>query len=390
MKRINICLVSAILATTTLGRAAEPTTTKSSAGVVESDQNFFRENGTRAAWAFSSNVKIRLAEGVEQPTLQEWAIVLGYAHWPLPGHPEIELQGAASTLNGIGNDTILNCGALVRETQADAMRKAMVPKPVASKPLWDWLGHLVTSDNGISPDERRNRLEKLQQELEQIKTAKGVLQTLVDAQPSRNEALTERIKALRAEKERLEMMRSAKEARRMALDMGIGTQQMAVDKVKDSDPVAAELSSVVKLRETEIKLIEAQYKLGTATATDLTAAQAKLAEAKAQLADRQAVVIKTGKGAILDRLADEMALVTVDLTDIRLQMHTIDEELAKLNPAAATTQSLETLVKDGTAPPVAGTLPPLFYELDRKERDLIRQKVILEVDDIEPVADANR
>ena len=96
---------------------------------------------------------------------------------------------------------------------------------------------------------------------------------------------------------------------------------------------------------------------------------------------------KAGKGELLDRMADEMAMVSVDQEELQIQSDAVRRQLQMLNPAVATTQSLEEALKAGLVPPAAGAagLPPLYGELERRERELVREKVVLEVEDVEEV-----
>jgi hypothetical protein len=122
---------------------------------------------------------------------------------------------------------------------------------------------------------------------------------------------------------------------------------------------------------------------GAATTAELGEARAKLADARIKLAERENALAKAGKGEILDRLADEMTMVSVDLTDVRIQLDQIEHKLAQLDPATATTQSLEQVIKDRTVPTSATTLPPLYAQLEHHERDLVKEKVTLQVEDVQ-------
>jgi hypothetical protein len=145
---------------------------------------------------------------------------------------------------------------------------------------------------------------------------------------------------------------------------------------KKADTVAEELREVLKLREQAAKQMNAMNTQGLATPTDLAEAQAKAAEARVRLAEREATAGR--RGEVLERLADEIAMAEVDMADVEIQLMQVAERLEQVNPARATTRALERLLEEGAVP--TGEMPPLDAELIKEERELVREKVVLQVE----------
>ncbi|HZZ43094.1 MAG TPA: hypothetical protein VFE58_09160 [Tepidisphaeraceae bacterium] len=257
--------------------------------------------------------------------------------------------------------------------------------------LLEGLHAIVTTDAQLSPAERKATITSVTTELTKVRAMKQALSAMASSQPSQASALSNRINTLQAENQRLSMALSAKEARRQALQNAIAQTRSQIKLDQQTDPVIEQLRTVVKLRDDEVKHLDAMRRAGVATDSEYAEAQAKLAEARVKLAEREASAGKAGKGELLDRLADEMTMTIVDFTDLQIQLDHVRDELHSLNPSSATTQSLEEILKNGTIPQGkdANNLPPLFGQLEERERSLVHEKVILEIDDVEPVAESH-
>jgi hypothetical protein len=139
------------------------------------------------------------------------------------------------------------------------------------------------------------------------------------------------------------------------------------------------MRKLVAMREADLAHQKASLAAGAGN-VHIADAEAALAEAKIRLAERDASLGKAGKGELLDRLTDELTMVSVDATDVEIRLNQVQSELKlysldKMDPA-----NLEQLVKRD---PVLGfsSNNSAAYELRDKLRaeyeDIYRQRFAL-------------
>ncbi|HVT88790.1 MAG TPA: hypothetical protein VHD56_08070 [Tepidisphaeraceae bacterium] len=214
------------------------------------------------------------------------------------------------------------------------------------------------------------------------------LSTLDAAQGNVSALLTERLKQLRETRQKLEMDLVNKESRRRALENAVAEQQKASATERDRDPVLNEMRKLVSLREEELKLKKAQFSTGIIPAAEGSAAEAQLSEAKIRLAEREAALGKAGKGELLDRLTDELVMISVDATDVQLQLAKVKDELATYDPHEMDVKRLDELMKrDSTIFDAGVKTSRLSNEFKNRIRQLQSERFALKTTDVSVTID---
>jgi hypothetical protein len=97
-------------------------------------------------------------------------------------------------------------------------------------------------------------------------------------------------------------------------------------------------------------------------------------------------------GELLDRLSDELAMVTIDLTNLDIQESRIRDQLESYDPATLDEKRLEELMKQD--PYLVGSdqrqSSPLSSQLLRRGEQLRRERFCLVVTDVSPQEQAAR
>src|SRR6185369_6924140 len=104
---------------------------------------------------------------------------------------------------------------------------------------------------------------------------------------------------------------------------------------RDNDVITQELAKILNLRMQELDAHRERItKLRDMNAISEAEVQAQIkqnelaiSEARIRLAERQAQLGKSGKGELVDRLTDELAMVSVDVTDLQIQYDRLRQDL---------------------------------------------------------------
>jgi hypothetical protein len=246
------------------------------------------------------------------------------------------------------------------------------------------LRRLVTSEAQMSAEQRRETLKRLGEEKRVIQQRMNLLDSMVAAQPSPAGVIAERVKALREQEQQLQTKLASLDARQHALAEGLQRERMRAEKQRSDDPISEELQGLVKMRTSEVEKMTRLHQNGSISAAELARSEAELSEAKIRLAERQATLGTAGKGELLDRLADELAMVSIDATELKIRLEQLREMLRQSDPAAMDVKALDAILKED---PAGGTkdgkrLPPLYYELRDQLNELRRQELILKIEDV--------
>jgi hypothetical protein len=185
------------------------------------------------------------------------------------------------------------------------------------------------------------------------------------------------------------MERAAKDARRVALRDGIERLRKEVDQQRTEDQIANELRKLVKLREDDLARVQGLSKANTISHEELARTEAALSEARIRLAERQASLGKAGKGELLDRLSDELAIVSIDLTELEVQMSMASNQLRRYDPANLDSKKLDELLADD--PQLGGKdltkVNALRDDLQQQVIKLRLERFALKVEDVLPVSE---
>jgi len=244
------------------------------------------------------------------------------------------------------------------------------------------LNSLAGKAKGMTPEEIQEKLKAVKARLAQTFEKMQVLSGLAKVQEGWEAQVQRKVQQLQADQLKLELSLSPKEARRAALEKTIAEQKSRVQDEQAKDEISAQLKRIVEEREVELARYKNLEKTQAVGSPEVSQAEAKVAEAKIPLLERQATLAKRGKGELLDRLADELAMVSVDVTEIRLQLKNIEEELRKYDLANARPEDLDRLAQERARVPEPNALPPLYYELEKQRLELMKEIFGLQVADV--------
>jgi hypothetical protein len=113
---------------------------------------------------------------------------------------------------------------------------------------------------------------------------------------------------------RLEL--AGKRARRDAALRKIAEIRDAAVTKAAGDPVAAELEKLVQIRQEEVKRQEELVRAGVANMTSVQATQGNLAEARVRLIERKEKIAELAGGAVLVKLNEELATLSLDTVEL--------------------------------------------------------------------------
>lgn len=246
---------------------------------------------------------------------------------------------------------------------------------------------LARSEPAMSMEARTRRIDEITKTIAGLDTRMSVLGTLVTGQPEAWQRTVDKLKSLREQAQGLQMNMAAQQARRRAIQDVLSKLQKDADQQRREDAISLELEKIVALREKE--LARRKSAPGTFSNADLAQSETDLAEVKIRLLERQAAIGKSGKGELMDRLTDELAMVSINATDLEIQVALIQDQISAMDPTRMTSDALGALIaSDPTLDPDASkTMPPLFYDMDVERYKLRVEWFTLVVEDVTALPD---
>jgi chromosome segregation ATPase len=248
----------------------------------------------------------------------------------------------------------------------------------------DQLKKLATSDGDVKPEQRKARLQEINKQIGVLSTKGQAVQTLLDARGDSAEMIRRRLEQLRTSLQQLDMQMTAKQARRAALQDGVNRQRKQAEAQGQDDAIARELRKLVELREEAMARSKQLRDQGLVAQAEASEPEAKLAEAKIRLAEREAELAKGGKGDVLERMSDELAMVSVDLLELDIQLSRVRDQLNRYNLSVNNPKQLDELLSQ--EPQLGGgdaaALYALQEDLRKQSIQLQRERFALIVEDV--------
>lgn len=183
-----------------------------------------------------------------------------------------------------------------------------------------------------SADQRAARIALIGNELLPILSAQSVLfRAEVKSGINPDALIADRITALRNEIQAVVFGIKAKGIRRTALEMVLAQQQkhdadLGAQSEKQ-DAMVLQLQNLIELRKQQLQRLQEQAKAGLVTPAELDAAQAASAEAQLRLAERTNELHAGGGRELNDRLTQELAMVSVDLTELEMRLKDLSAQM---------------------------------------------------------------
>lgn len=247
----------------------------------------------------------------------------------------------------------------------------------------DRFNDLTKSRPLLAPQALEARLKELDAQRWKLDDQREVAGALLEAQGNARSLLKDKLAQLRSAQQTLKMELSAKEARRKALSEAIQVQKLRVDNEVAGDLLTKELMGLVKAREAAVAIERRRAENGPDRAggeASIISAEAALAEARIRLAERQALLGKSGKGDLIDRLSDELAMISVDATDLQIRAEQVESELRSYDIRAINSDALsqfsqqyQLLLRQN------GDTLPIFNEINKKQAQLALERFKLKV-----------
>src|SRR5262245_2636559 len=250
--------------------------------------------------------------------------------------------------------------------------------------LLDQLRNLATSEGNMRLEQRKARLEEIKKQVSMLSTKEQAVLTLLNARGDSSEMIRKRIEQLRASLQQLDMQMTAKQARRAALQQGVAQQRKQAEAQGQDDAVARELRKLVELRGDAMARTKQLRDQGMVAQAEAREPEAALLEAKIRLAEREAELAKAGKGDVLERMADELAMVSVDLMELDIQLSRVRDQLNRYNVSVNNPKQLDELLAQ--EPQLGGgdaaALIALQEDLRKQSIQLQRERFALIVEDV--------
>jgi|GEM_PF-6984536 len=210
-----------------------------------------------------------------------------------------------------------------------------------------------------TPDQRAERIAAISNEL----SLYGAQETLGQAERKAGSdsvtLIAGRITALRNQIQTVGFDLKAKEIRRTALEMAMAQRQKrdtdAGAIAEKDDAIVSQLRQLVDLHKQQLQTMESQFKSGTAGRGDLEASQSALVEAEIRLAERINELHGSGNSELISRLTDELALASVDLTELNLRLHDLTDQLDLYEKAGTDSTAMTELMH--AVPELAEMMP---------------------------------
>lgn len=257
--------------------------------------------------------------------------------------------------------------------------------PATAAAAVDRVTKLVAQGAPMPKEARRAQAEALRREREAIRGKQSILNALVRGQAkTRREGLNARLAQLDVERERLEIDLAAANARSRAMQKQMDQIQAEAENRARNDPIQEQLQRLLKLRMEELKRAKDLHAQGSTSASEVSAVEGRVADAEIQLLTRREQVIHGDeKGDLIARLANELAMIQIDRAEKEERLNYILQRLPQLDPKTLDEKTLDEIAeKYPTLVGADGDLPPLYYELEKRQAELLKKELGLLVSDV--------
>lgn len=208
--------------------------------------------------------------------------------------------------------------------------------------LYERVGHATDYFQRAEQD-----LKTLQYEQQDLLKAAGRYQL-------RREPLLQEMRNLQRQREELERDMVGRRARREALAEQIAKTAQAVQEQSGRNPIVAELSRIVELRERELQRIRQLYEKSAASTDDMAAAEEPLAHARAEVARAREEAAHMAGGGQLDDLNGQLINMTIEMAELEAKLQFVSRQLAQM--------------EEGDLPRLADEYERLELQIDRARR----------------------
>jgi len=242
---------------------------------------------------------------------------------------------------------------------------------------------------GLAPsklpkDERDKRVREIDEKIANIEDKKQLLGTVAaNTAKLGPEILKDRIKAAELERQRLEMDLAAQRVRSDAIAKEIDRIRAQAEEKLQSDAVLKQLREVVKLREEQRARMKQLFDTGSASQAAMAEADEHIMNANIRVTEREEAIRVSTNSSLLERLNTELASNMINRAEMEVRLEWIRRQQPSIDVKDLDEEKLNRLTDEYRAlfrnP---GTLPPLYYQLDKQQAELRVQKLALLVSEV--------
>jgi hypothetical protein len=242
---------------------------------------------------------------------------------------------------------------------------------------------------GLSPsklpkDERDKRVREIDEKIANIEDKKQLLGTVAaNTAKLGPEILKDRIKAAELERQRLEMDLAAQRVRSDAIAKEIDRIRAQAEEKLQADAVLKQLREVVKLREEQRARVKQLFDTGQASQAALAEVDEHVMNANIRVTEREEAIRVSTNSSLLERLNAELASNMINRAEMEVRLEWIRRQQPSIDVKDLDEEKLNRLTDEYRAlfrnP---GTLPPLYYQLDKQQAELRVQKLALLISEV--------
>ncbi len=233
--------------------------------------------------------------------------------------------------------------------------------------------------------ERKAKLDDLAKQFTKVNSEMLLLNSLAASEEKLGrELMSEKMKALELERQRIDMELYAKQERRKALAAQMDEIKTTLSDKVQQDEVLEQLNKIVDARLAGVKRVEELIKNKAASNSEVEEAEGKVAEAKARVAERKELLRQSNGSDILARFTEDMSTVMVDVAELEGRKRYIASQLPDV--ATITEPQLESLLQHTQYLNASNAPPPMKAQLMKKYEDTLYQRGALLLKDVRIVA----
>jgi hypothetical protein len=235
------------------------------------------------------------------------------------------------------------------------------------------------SSQKVPREQRDKRVREIDEQLANLKDKMELLHSIsLNTAQLGPEILKDRIKSAELERQRLEMDLVAQHKRSGAITDQIQRIKKEADMRIDTDPVLKQLREVVPLREEEVKRVQKMFESGQASQSEASAVRDTVLQANIRVAEREEALRQSTQAGLLERLNEELATIMIDQAEKQVRLELLRSQQPSIDVKDISEDKLDRLTDQYRAlfrnP---GTLPPLYFELEKRTFPLRVEKLAL-------------
>jgi hypothetical protein len=235
----------------------------------------------------------------------------------------------------------------------------------------------------LPKEQLAQRVIEIDQQIANLRDKKELLHSVTVGMAKLGpEILTDRIKSAELERQRLEMEVVAQKHRSEAIARQVERALKEVEMRMADDTVLNQLREIVKIREDEAKRSDDLVKNALMSTGEAAAVREKVIAARIRVAEREEALRNSAATTRLERLNDELATIMINQAEMEVRLAllrdqpSLDVKQIDEDKLTRLTEQYRALFRS------PGVLPPLYFELEKRQMELRRERLSLIVADV--------